>query len=121
MQTERTWEAQLGQSDYLAEALRVWDCYEQRWAPGSPTILRFESRDMLAWIGRPGNPPCELGELPRLQADDPLVGLWLATIDDEEPCLCWRRFQPLDHLAGSLLNPAELPMALLTEACEPSI
>lgn len=35
--------------DYLADVLRVWDCYEQDWHDGFTTVFRFENDDLLVW------------------------------------------------------------------------
>lgn len=35
--------------DYLADVLRVWDCYAQEWFDAFITVFRFESDDLLVW------------------------------------------------------------------------
>ncbi len=36
----------------IADVLNLWDCFEQRWVVGGPTLVRFEENDLLIQPGR---------------------------------------------------------------------
>lgn len=42
-------------SDHFVEAWRVWDCYEENWAPCPITLYRFENNDYVVRMDAYGN------------------------------------------------------------------
>lgn len=84
-----------GHEDYLADVLRLWDCYERSWVAGAPVILRFENRDVMAheeaahW---------SFAAASAIQ-DAP---------EGDEECFCWRPDREGSWPIGSLLCPEDL-------------
>lgn len=84
--------------DYLADVLRPWDCYEQKWTKDSPMLFRFEHNDLLIWTSS-DKLECIISNVDtRYFIHEALISA--NNIDVRDLCLCWRVDLSLSKIVG---------------------
>lgn len=92
--------------DYVADVLRPWDCYEQKWADDYMRLFRFESDDVLIWFengsfqGRKGAVDSRSFDIPDLVHTEMNPA--------EDMCLCWRTDTDYRSVIGNQIPATEL-------------
>ena len=85
---------------YLADAFSVWDSYAKEWLDNSPTLLRFETCDVVVSLGAQNSLAFWRGIVDtdaRVEITDPLRNKELA----ERHCPTWRSNPALSAFVGS--------------------
>lgn len=82
---------------YLADVLRLWDCYKQAWHDNYTMVCRFENNDYLVYVDANGL-NCKVGPIDTSEIDDSL--LELIGVNANEACLCWRHDDRYNRFIG---------------------
>ncbi len=88
--------------DYLADVLRVWDCYKQDWADDTTYIFRFENDDLLIWK-ESGLLHCERGAVDTTEVNEEVLAR-IAAESNIDLCLCWRSDAICLSLTGNTIT-----------------
>lgn len=84
--------------DYLADALRLWDCYEKNWMNNRATVLRFENDDLLLWK-EADLLRCKRGSVETLQIEEFALNL-ISNGAEDDFCPCWRHDKEMQSFIG---------------------
>lgn len=97
-------------ADYLADELRIWNCYEQEWVVNAPAIIRFENRDVL--VSTAEKREIRAFFLPRPEDAEAILDDVAARLAPAETCLCWRSFRSEGLRIGEFATLSEIGRAL---------
>lgn len=86
-------------NDYLAEVLRLWDCYRNDWHDPCTIIFRFESDDILVW-NEQGSLRGKVGAVAESNLETSTPDVIKASIETDT-CLCWLHDRSYSKLIGS--------------------
>lgn len=92
--------------DYLADALRLWDCDLKDWHDSIAMIFRFESDDVLIWRENKAL-RCRRGAVNDRDDASFIPSSIKATID-KESCLCWISDSSYNALIGETMTSQRL-------------
>lgn len=89
-----------GFQDYLADILKVWDCYEQDWVVSAPLILRFENADVV--VEHEKNVPSKVTMAN--SGEEELISELVNGDLGVDRCLCWLHADGYGDYIGELIS-----------------